>query len=404
MTKQMYPLNGYRVVDFGWVAAGAATGKIFADMGAEVIKVETRTRLDTTRFSPDNVERSPETDPGFHAINRNKLGITVDMTKPEGTELLKKLVRVSDVVLENFAPGVMEKLGLDYESLRREKPDLIMVSMPGLGSWGPHRDAVAYAGTLAALSGLTGMIGYYSGRVMGIHVAYSDFSAATNAAVAVLAALIHRRRAGEGQNIEVAQLEALVSCLGEAVLSYQVTGKNPGTQGNRHPVMAPHNNYRCNGEDSWVSIAVKTEEEWKMLVQAMGTPPSLQAEIFNSREGRLRHLEELDKIITSWTVHYSPDEVTDILQRVGVAACTCMDIGDAFFNPHYQEREDFVTMEHPVTGTDYMPNLAWRMSETSGGVYSPAPMLGQHNEYVLGDILGISKDEIAALKEKKVLE
>ena len=404
MEKTMYPLSGYRVVDFGWVAAGAAAGKILADMGAEVIKVETTTRLDTTRFSPDNVERSPETDPGFHAINRNKLGITVDMTKPEGADLLKKLVRVSDVVLENFAPGVMKRFGLDYESLRHEKPDLIMVSMPGLGSWGPHWNAIDYAPSIAALSGLTGMIGYCGGNAVGIHVAYSDFSAATNAALAILAALIHRRRTGEGQNIEVAQLEALVSCLGEAVLYCQVTGKNPETLGNRHPMMAPHNNYRCKGEDKWVSIAVKTEEEWEMLVEAMGAPPSLRKDIFSTREGRLSHQEELDNIMTSWTVNYTPDEITDILQPAGVAACPVMDIGECYLNPHFQEREDFTCVEHPVTGNDFIVNMPWRMSETSGGIYRPAPTLGQHNQYILEDILGLSKEEITVLEQKEALK
>ena len=404
MEKAMYPLSGFRVVDFGWVAAGAAAGKILADMGAEVIKVETTTRLDTTRFSPDNVERSPETDPGFHAINRNKLGITVDMTKPEGADLLKKLVRVSDVVLENFAPGVMKRFGLDYESLRHEKPDVIMVSMPGLGSWGPDWNTIAYAPGIAALSGLTGMIGYCGGKAVGIHVAYSDFSAATNAALAVLAALIHRRRTGEGQNIEVAQLEALVSCLGEAILYCQATGKNPGTLGNRHPMMAPHNNYQCKGEDKWVSIAVKTDAEWEMLVKAMGNPSSLRKDIFSTREGRLSHQEELDNIMTSWTVNYTPDEVTDILQPVGVAACPVMDIGECYLNRHFQEREDFTCVEHPVTGADFIVNLPWRMSETSGGIYRPAPMLGQHNQYILEDILGLSKEEITVLEQKEALK
>jgi benzylsuccinate CoA-transferase BbsF subunit len=169
-------------------------------------------------------------------------------------------------------------------------------------------------------------------------------------------------------------------------------------------MMAPHNNYRCKGEDKWVSIAVKTEEEWEMLVQIMGNPPSLRVEIFNSREGRLNHQEELDNIITSWTVNYTPDEVTDILQHVGVAACPVMDIGECYLNPHFQEREDFTCVEHPVTGADFIVNLPWRMSETSGGIYRPAPMLGQHNQYILEDILGLSKDEIAFLEQKEALK
>ena len=167
MAKPVNILDSIRVVDFGWVAAGPSVGKLLADMGAEVIKVETRNRLDTTRFTPENIQRSPETDPTFHSINRNKLGITVDMTQPEGNDLLRKLISVSDVVTENYLPGVMQKYGLDYESLRSVKPDIIMVSMPGFGSWGPLAKMPSYAPTLAAMSGLESMVGYPGERVLG---------------------------------------------------------------------------------------------------------------------------------------------------------------------------------------------------------------------------------------------
>jgi benzylsuccinate CoA-transferase BbsF subunit len=404
MDKSKYPLRGIRVLDFGWVAAGPSATKILADMGAEVIKVESRKRPDTTRFTPDNIERSPETDPAFHSLNRNKLGITVDMAKPEASGLLRTLAGKCDIVLENFFPGVMKKFGLDYESLCRINPAIIMVSMPGLGNWGPQAETPAYAPGLAALSGLESMVGYKGERALGLQQPYSDYNAGTNSAFAALAALIHRKRTGEGQYIEVAQIEALVACIGEAILDYQVTGKIPGLEGNRHGQMAPHNNYLCQGDDKWVSIAVRTEDEWRKIVKVMADEPRLRDKRFAGLEGRLRHEEVLDGIISSWTIGRTAEEITRELQQAGVAAFPCMDIGDCFVDPHYQEREVFIPIEHPVSGDEFIANLSWKMSETNGEVYRPAPLLGQHNQYVFGDILGLSQEEIARLEEKEVIQ
>ncbi|MBN1381035.1 MAG: CoA transferase [Deltaproteobacteria bacterium] len=404
MDKSKYPLSGIRVLDFGWVAAGPSATKILADMGAEVIKVESRKRPDTTRFTPDNIERSPETDPAFHSLNRNKLGITIDMTKPEGCELLRKLAAKTDIVLENFFPGVMKKFGLDYESLRKVKPDIIMVSMPGLGNWGPQAETPSYAPGLAALSGLESMVGYKGERALGLQQPYSDYNAGTNSAFAALAALIHRNRTGEGQNIEVAQIEALVACIGEAVLDYQVTGKVPGLEGNRHGRMAPYNNYLCDGDDKWVSIAVRTDEEWKNLVEVMADEPRLKNEKFAAMDGRMANQDELDVVISDWTISRSAEEITEMLQEKGVAAFPCMDIGDCFLDPHFQDREVFIPLEHPVSGDEFIANLSWKMSETNGGVYRSAPLWGQHNHYVFGEVLGLSQEEIARLEDAEVIQ
>jgi benzylsuccinate CoA-transferase BbsF subunit len=404
MDKNKYPLHGIRVLDFGWVAAGPSATKILADLGAEVIKVESRKRPDTTRFTPDNIERSPETDPAFHSLNRNKLGITVDMTKPEGCELLRKLAGQCDIVSENFFPGVMKKFRLDYETLCQIKPDIIMISMPGLGNWGPQAETPAYAPGLAALSGLESMVGYKGERALGLQQPYSDYNAGTNSAFAALAALIHRNRTGEGQYIEVAQIESLVACIGEAVLDYQVTGKIPVLNGNRHGQMAPHNNYLCDGDDKWVSIAVRTDDEWRNLIEVLADETRLRDKKFRSLEGRLRHEEELDDLISSWTKIRNADEVTRMLQEAGVAAFPCLDIGDCFLDPHYQEREVFIPLEHPVTGDEFVANLSWKMSETNGAVYRPAPLWGQHNSYVFEEILGLSKEEVACLEGKEVIQ
>jgi benzylsuccinate CoA-transferase BbsF subunit len=326
------------------------------------------------------------------------------MTQPEGNELLRKLAGKCDIVLENFFPGVMKKFGLDYETLCRVKPDIIMVSMPGLGHWGPQAETPAYAPGLAALSGLESMVGYKGERALGLQQPYSDYNAGANSAFAALAALIHRKRTGEGQYIEVAQIEALVACIGEAVLDYQVTGKIPGLEGNRHGQMAPHNNYLCQGDDKWVSIAVKTEAEWNKLIEVMHDEPRLKDKKFGSRAGRLQNEEELDSIIISWTKTRTAEEITRMLQAAGVAAFPCMDIGDCFLDPHYQEREVFIPIEHPVSGDEFIANLSWKMSETNGGIYRSAPLWGQHNQYVFEELLGLSKEEITRLEEKEVIQ
>jgi benzylsuccinate CoA-transferase BbsF subunit len=404
MDNSKYPLHGIRVLDFGWVAAGPSATKILADLGAEVIKVESRKRPDTTRFTPDNIERSPETDPAFHSLNRNKLGITIDMTRPEGNDLLRKLAGKCDIVLENFFPGVMKKFGLDYESLSQVKPDIIMISMPGLGSWGPQAETPAYAPGLAALSGLESMVGYPGERALGLQQPYSDYNAGTHSAFAALAALIHRRKTGQGQYVEVAQIEALTACIGEAVLDYQINGRIPGLEGNRQGEMAPHNNYPCAGDDRWVSIAVKSQEEWLRLVGVMGDEPGLRDEKFSNLSARQKNEKELDALISTWTKTRTAEEITGLLQEAGVAAFPCLDIGDCFLDPHFQEREVFIPLEHPVTGDEFVANLSWKMSDTNGGIIRPAPLWGQHNRYVFEEILGLSKEEIERLEDKEVIQ
>ena len=202
------PLEGYRVIDFGWAAAAPRATCLLADMGAEVIKVETHKRLDPVRFGPDNTERDPEKDPLFHSINRNKLGILLDLTRPEGKILIRDLIKKSDIVVENFSPGVMKRLSLDYDELKKLKSDIIMISFPGVGSEGPLSDVVTYGPSLAALAGLDNLIGYEGERVLGMQQAYADINSSLFGAFAIQIALYHREKFKKGQHIEVAQIES----------------------------------------------------------------------------------------------------------------------------------------------------------------------------------------------------
>ena len=398
-----YPLSGYRVVDFSWVWAGPLLGELLADMGAEVIKVETNKRLDSARLTPGRSTVGPETDFVFHSINRNKLGITVDMSDPRGLALIKELIQISDVALDNFSPKGLKKLGLEYAELSKANPQLVAISLPAAGQYGPLYDIVTYAPSLGALCGYSSLIGYPGERVLGEQTPYLDVTSAIHGAFAVLSALYYRERTGKGQYIDMAQIEVGASVIGEAFMEYFMTGRVLGTVGNRSPTMAPHNNYCCQGEDRWVSIAVNTEEEWLRFCDAMGNPPWVKEKRFSDKFNRQRNLEELDRLISAWTINLSNYDVMDILQRAGVAAAPCLDLTERFSDPHFAARETHLQVEHPATGVDIIAGIPFKLSATPGEVRRPAPMLGQHNDYVFRELLGRSDSEIAQFIEEKVI-
>lgn len=397
------PLEGYRVIDFGWAAAAPRATCLLADMGAEVIKVETRKRPDPVRFGPDNLERNPEQDPLFHSINRNKLGILLDLTRSEGIEIIKKLIGISDVVVENFSTGVMNRFGLDYDELKKKKSDIIMISFPGVGRDGPLSDVVTYGPSLAALAGLDSLIGYEGERVLGMQQAYADINAALYGAFAVQIALYHREKYGTGQYIEIAQIESLLSTMPEAIMEFSINGRIPGTLGNVSSMMAVHNNYPCKGEDKWVSIAISDETEWANFCVAIGNPAWTKNSEFADHYRRLSNRGELDKLIGAWTVEKTPNEAMEILQKAGVAAVPCADTEDRFYDPHLQERQNIVNVDHPVTGVDFVPNVVCNLSETPGQIRRPAPMLGEHNDYVFGELAGLPKEKIEMLIRDEVI-
>ena len=398
-----YPLEGYRIIDFGWAAAAPRATCLLADMGAEVIKVETQKRLDPVRFGPDNLTRDPEKDPLFHSINRNKLSILLDLTHPQGVELIKQLVKISDVVVENFSPGVMKRFGLDYDELKGIKPEIIMISFPGVGREGPLADVVTYGPSLAGLAGLDSMVGYEDERVLGMQQAYADINAALHGAFAIQIALYHRETYAEGQHIEIPQIEALLSTMPEPVMANSITGSIPGTIGNRSNLMAVHNNYPCKGTDKWVSIALLTEQEWKAFCKAIGSPSWTKTDSYADGYRRWVNRKELDQRISEWTMTKMPSEVMEILQKVGVAATPCEDTEDRFLDPHFQERQILIDVEHPSTGVDWVPNVICRLSETPGAIRRPAPRLGEHNDYVFRELLGLTKEEIERLIENKII-
>jgi crotonobetainyl-CoA:carnitine CoA-transferase CaiB-like acyl-CoA transferase len=413
MKSHMPPdaLAGYRILDFGTAFASPMAAHLLADMGAEVIKIESQTRLDGLRLGRPIVGEDiaggdrgewPEYQPVFHGLNRSKLGVTVNIKHPEGVELLKRLVRVCDVVVNNFSPGVMDRAGLGYDALRAAKPDLIYVSLPAAGESGPLRDIVTYAPVIAALTGISGLVGYSSRRedfVGTLQVAFCDAVGALHAVVAILAALRHRKATGEGQAIEIAQWEAAASMLGEGLLDYVMNGRVLSPAGNSHPTMVPHDNYRCAGEDAWVAIAVRSEDEWRAFCRATDHPEWADDARFTDAYRRRQHRSELDTLITTWTSRRTPYEAMEILQAAGVAAMPVMNLEDQFRDPHLREREIHLESEHPKVGLEFLHGIPWRLSDTPGRIRRPAPLLGEHNQYVFGELLGLPEVEIQRLVE-----
>ncbi|MBI3966902.1 MAG: CoA transferase [Chloroflexi bacterium] len=399
---QSLPLRGIRVADFGWVWAGTVLGQTLADMGAEVIKIESRRRLDGLRLG--RVFETGETlelNPFFHNLNRGKLSLTVDLRQPEGVELLKRLVAQSDVVVENFTPGVLGKYGLGYEALCQVRPDLVMISLSAAGQTGPLADILAYAPIVHSLSGLDSLLGYRGDRVLGSKHGYLDAVSSLFGSYAVLAALHHRAETGQGQYIDCSEWEVAASLTAIGLLEYTMTGRVLAPAGNDQPGAAPGGNYRCVGDDEWVSIAVRSQTEWAGLREALGNPAWVTD--YDDPALRWERRAALDTRLTEWTRGQEANAVAALLQAHGVAAAPCLNTATLFSDPHLRARNAYVEVEHPVTGLEYLYGSPWHLSETPAQITRPAPRLGQHNDYVLCELLGLSEVERARLVEAQVV-
>ena len=398
-------LSGYRVLDFGWVLAGALPGMILADMGAEVIKVETRQRLDYMRLGRPIVgdQPDPEQNPMFHNVNRGKLSVTLNISEPDAVELAKRLASRCDVVIENFSPGVMERLGLGYETLRDIKPDIIMASISSTGQEGPLRDLRAYAPSIGSLSGLDSTMGYEGGGPLGLKHAFGDICGALHAVFAIVSSLYNRNRTGEGRYIDVSMLRATVVTQGVGLMEHALTGRSLQPRGNYDPTMVPYGNYPCAGDDKWVSIAVATEDEWADLLEAMGNPPWAGDDRFRSQYRRQRHRRELDSLLSQWTMQHDADALTDLLQQHGVASAPVLSAEERLFHPHFMERGLYNDIDHPSLGAEPIFNLMWGLSKTPSAVRRHAPLMGEHNREVLCGTLGLSESELAEMEERQVV-
>ena len=375
-------------------------------MGAEVIKVESWRRMDSNRRQVDRKGEpvDPNKSVSFNCLNLGKLGITVDMSQPRGIQLIKDLVKISDVVANNFSAGVLDRLGLGYDALKEVRPDIILLSMSGFGSGGPLTRYRGYDPTFQSLAGIFNMSGHPDdppsrsalGGVM-------DIANGMAGALGVLSALTHRAHTGEGQFIDLAQWEVASFLIGDAYLDFSMNQRIPSRQGNRDAVMAPHSCYPCQGEDKWVSIAIATDEEWQAFCRALGNPGWTRDKRFADAFSRWKNHEELDRLIADWTRQHTHYEVTDILQKAGVAAMPSFNQAELASDAHVKERGWFAEVEHAEAGKASEMIAPLRFSATPARILRPAPMVGEHNDQVFCELLGMPVEEFATLVAEQVI-
>lgn len=405
MDQKIFDLSDIRVLDFTWAWAGPYGTMLLAFMGAEVLKVESMARLDHSRvrslIAGPTYGGVNQTGP-FNELNLCKKSITVKLSDPRGIEVIKRLVKISDLVTNNFRPGVMEKLGLGYEELRKIKPDIILVSSSTCGSTGPEKDYSGYAPSFSSISGLAHLMGFSDGppTLVGGRV---DTSVGTTMALASLAALIHKKRTGKGQYVDISSREAMSCLIGDALVAYTLNRDVYRREGNRDEIFVPHNAYRCQGYDNWISIAVGTEEEWQYFCRALGHPEWIRDERFLSRESRKKNEDELDRLIAGWTSGRTDYEAMEILQKAGVPATPMLDNEHLPEDPHVQARQMFLKISHPELKERIALAPPWKTdSPGDAQIKRHAPLLGEHNDYVYGKLLGMSREEIEKLTREQV--
>ena len=400
------PLAGIRVTDFAWIGAGAYATKILADAGAEVIRIESRQRVDSLRLAAPykdgilGVNRS-----GYFADrNTSKRSITLDMKHPKALALVEKLIRQSDIIANTFTPGVMERFGLDYEAVRAMKPDIIFLTMSMSGGSGPERSYSGYGSGMASITGLQHLTAFPGREPAGTGTNYPDHVPnPCHATFAVLAALRHRRRTGEGQRIDIAQTEPTVALLGPTMLDYTVNGLVQQPPGNAHPVAAPHGAYPCQGEDRWIAIAVLQEEHWQSLRGVLGDPQWMQEVQWANAQSRHARREELDRLLGTETRRHVAETLMQQLQARGVPAGVVATAEDVVRrDPQLAHRSHWLTLDHPEMGRTIYNAPPYRFLEHPVTITVPAPLIGQHTEEVCSEQLGLTRDEFKALADEGV--
>jgi benzylsuccinate CoA-transferase BbsF subunit len=392
-TTEPQILSGFRVLDFSWVLAGPFATRLLADFGAEVIKVHPLSSEPGDRYSRGY----------YNTWNRNKLGITLNLGHPEGLEIARSLVKISDAVVENFTPRVMANWGMSYPELKILKPDIILLSMSVMGHSGPWQDYTGFGPTVQAFSGITGLTASPGCPPSGIGYSYSDHVAGLYAALALLGALEYRLSTGHGQFIDLSQTEAMTGLLSSEIVEYTLEGREPQPVGNSSLKCAPHGIYRCLGDDRWCAIAVSTPEEWEGFKRAAGNPPWTDERRFAALNDRLANAGALDSLVQEWTHKHSSEEVTEVLQKEGVPAGVVRNAADLAQDPQLLSRNFFVELEHPVLGMTVSDASPVRLSNAPPQYRRAAPEPGQDNDYVFRQLLGLSKKQFDRLRRDKII-
>lgn len=395
-----------KIANFSTTIVGPTTAEYFAIYGATVIEVESATHPCILRTAPPFKDQIPGLDRSGYWPNYNacKYGLALNLNKSQGMEIARRLVLWADVVLENFTPRVTEKWGLTYDELKRIKPDLILASTTQLGQSGPHTAFKGFGYQAAAIAGYYELTGWPDGDPVGPYAAYTDFIAHRYLMVAVLAALDYRRRTGKGQHIDHSQLESSLHFLAPAILDYSANKRVMSRQGNRDPHAAPHGIYRCKGDDCWCAIAVYSQEEWQAFCKVIGSPHWTNDPRFINFVARKEHEDALNQLVEEWSQNHTHEEVMHMMQGAGVAAAVVAKGEDLHNDPQFKHRGHYSVLDHAVIGPHTYDNPGFRLSETPGEMHMPAPCIGQHNEYVCTQILGMSDDEFVDLMAAGVFE
>ena len=392
------PLQGIRVADFGQIIAAPFTSQILAWLGAEVVLIETESRM-TTRVWPPfadgqfGIDRSG----GFNLVNSNKLSCTLDLRHPGALDLAKRIISISDVLVENYSTGAMERMGLGYDAVKKLRPDIVYMSLGAFGRSGPFKDLTGFHSVINLFSGLAAVTGHPGShpRIMGGLI--PDAFSGCYCVLAVLEALYHRSNTGEGQFIEASMTEALTGLIPEAVMEYSLTGREQQRVGNRDGRKAPHNVFRCRGDEKWVAVSVETDAQFRALSHAAGHPEWAVDARFAEATARLENQDALETLLQDWTTGLEVVEVVAALQAAGVPAAPVSDTAETLADPHLVERGFVARLEHPVVGARPIPTLPWAADGRRVDALRPAPRFGEHNAWALKELLQVPDEEYERL-------
>lgn len=420
-------LEGIRVVDITVVWAGPYATQILADWGAEVIRIEScqhwmvHTRGTQARPPQETINRQTSLPwyrgypgwkahprswnrfPWFNTHARNKLSMTVDLSRPEGMDIFWRLIGKADIFIENNSPDTLDKMGITYEKLQEQKPDIIMIRMPGWALTGPYRNYRAFGSHMEHTCGHSAIRGYRDLPPTSLTSAFHcDAVSGGTAAFAAVMALRQRERTGKGQLIEIPQIESMIPQMGQSIMDYTMNGRVQQTVGNWDPSLAtaPHNCYRCQGDDRWINITVTSEKEWQALCRIMGDPPWTKEDRFADAQSRVKNQEALDGLVEEWTIRQDPVTLMHRLQAAGVPAGAVFNAEDAYKDPQLDERGFFQPLTQEDCGTHLYHGLDWKASKTPNALRLPPCRLGEHNEYVYKKVIGVSDEEYARLEKE----
>jgi len=398
--------KGIKVADFSWVSVGPRTTEYLAEYGATVVRIESTTRPDVLRTGAPYRNNKPGINSsGFYArYNANKYGVTLNLNHPKGLEVAKAFVKWADIVVESFTPGVMNRWGLSYQDLIKIKPDIIMMSTSLQGQDGPYAGSPGFGIHLTSLAGFTHLVGWPDRPPVPIFGAYTDAIAPRLQIVALVGALIYRRKTGKGQYVNVSQLECALHLLAPVVLDYEVNQRVWNRMSNRCPNAAPHGAFRCQGEDRWCTIAVSTDQEWEAFAKVLRNPDWTRSPKFATFLGRKKNEDELEKLVEEWTINFTAEEVMRRMQEAGVPAGVVATALDVYEDPQLEHRQHFTTLNHAEMGAYPHERSAAILSDSPGKLTMPAPCLGEHNHFVYTKLLGMCDEEFNQLLNEGVFE